>query len=79
MKVQAKEIKRRDYEIRLTHTELMNIISEYLQNKPLELTPGAIKDKHTVQVPMQPALKITFTNDLYHNFQAIARWNEAIN
>ena len=78
MKVNAKEIKRRDYEIHLTETELKNIISEYLQKSSGELTPGAIRNKLTVQIPMQPALKIYFSNDAYHSFNATVKWYEAI-
>ena len=78
MKVNAKEIKRRDYEVRLTETELKNIVSEHLQKTPLVLLQGAIKGKSTVQAPMQPALKIYFTNDGYHSFYATVKWHEAI-
>ncbi len=78
MKVNAKETKRRDYEVVITNTELKNIVAEYIQKTVLELTPGSIKDKHTVKAPMQPALQIYFSTDSYHNFNARVKWHEAI-
>ncbi len=78
MKINAKEIKKREYEIHLTETDLKNIISEHLQRASGELAPGAIRDQSTVQIPMQPALKIYFGNDGYRSFNATVKWYESI-
>ncbi len=78
MKINAREIKKREYEIHLTETDLKSIISEHLQKSSGELAPGAIRGKDTVQIPMQPALKIYFGNDGYRSFNASVKWYEAI-
>ena len=78
MKVQGKEIKRREYEVHITNIELKNIISEYIQKTALELNPGQIRNKYSVQAPMQPALKIYFDTDAYYGTRARVKWKEDI-